>query len=61
MLSVKLTDPQFESQTKGKLGNAEVRGQVESVVGEALIRISGQEQPRGRKHHPEVHHFLAGA
>jgi DNA gyrase subunit B len=36
VLSVKLTDPQFESQTKAKLGNAELRGQVESVVGEAL-------------------------
>jgi DNA gyrase subunit B len=36
VLSVKMTDPQFESRTKGKLGNAEVRGQVESVVGEAL-------------------------
>ncbi len=36
VLSVKMTDPQFESQTKGKLGNPEVRGQVESVVGEAL-------------------------
>jgi len=36
VLSVKMTDPQFESQTKGKLGNAEVRGQVESVVSEAL-------------------------
>jgi len=36
ILSVKLVDPQFESQTKAKLGNAEVRGQVESVVGEAV-------------------------
>jgi DNA gyrase subunit B len=36
VLSVKLTDPQFESQTKAKLGNAELRGQVESVVSEAL-------------------------
>jgi len=36
VLSVKLTDPQFESQTKAKLGNAEVRGQVESVIAEAL-------------------------
>jgi DNA gyrase subunit B len=36
ILSIKLVDPQFESQTKGKLGNAEVRGQVESVVGEAM-------------------------
>jgi len=36
ILSVKLTDPQFESQTKAKLGNAEVRGQVEAVVAEAF-------------------------
>jgi DNA gyrase subunit B len=36
VLSVKMMDPQFESQTKAKLGNAEVRGQVESVVSEAL-------------------------
>ena len=36
VLSVKMTDPQFESQTKAKLGNAEVRGQVESVVAEAF-------------------------
>ncbi|MFQ6058124.1 MAG: LAGLIDADG family homing endonuclease [Anaerolineae bacterium] len=34
IISVKLTDPQFESQTKAKLGNAEIKGQVESVVGE---------------------------
>ena len=36
IVSVKLTEPQFESQTKVKLMNAEVRGQVESIVGEAL-------------------------
>ncbi|MBC7249660.1 MAG: DNA topoisomerase (ATP-hydrolyzing) subunit B [Anaerolineae bacterium] len=36
IISVKMTDPQFESQTKIKLGNAEVKGQVESVVSEAL-------------------------
>jgi len=36
IVSVKLKDPQFESQTKGKLGNAELRTQVESVVSEAL-------------------------
>ncbi|MBP7689974.1 MAG: DNA topoisomerase IV subunit B, partial [Thermoflexales bacterium] len=33
IISIKLQDPQFESQTKSKLGNAEVKGQVESVVG----------------------------
>ncbi len=36
VISVKMTDPQFEGQTKGKLGNPEVRTQVESVVAEAV-------------------------
>ena len=36
VISVKLTDPQFEGQTKGRLGNPEVRTQVESVVAEAV-------------------------
>ena len=36
IVSVKLPDPQFESQTKVKLLNAEVRGQVESAVTEAM-------------------------
>ena len=38
VVSVKLTDPQFEGQTKTKLGNAEVRGIVDSVVSEGLAR-----------------------
>jgi DNA gyrase subunit B len=36
IISVKLPNPQFEGQTKAKLGNAEVRGIVEDVVGEGL-------------------------
>ena len=36
VISVKLTDPQFEGQTKGKLGNPEVRNQVEVVLAEGL-------------------------
>ena len=36
VVSVKLTDPQFEGQTKTKLGNTEVKGFVESAVGEDL-------------------------
>ncbi len=36
IISVKLPDPQFEGQTKAKLGNAEVRGIVEDVVGQGL-------------------------
>lgn len=34
IVSVKLTNPQFEGQTKGKLGNPEVRGHVEQVLSE---------------------------
>jgi DNA gyrase subunit B len=36
VVSVKLGDPQFEGQTKGKLGNADIRTLVERVFGEAL-------------------------
>ncbi len=36
VLSLKLTDPQFEGQTKTKLGNPEIKGLVESTVGEEL-------------------------
>jgi DNA gyrase subunit B len=36
VLSVKVPNPQFEGQTKGKLGNSEVRGIVDSVCGEML-------------------------
>ncbi|WAL60183.1 DNA topoisomerase (ATP-hydrolyzing) subunit B [Thermocoleostomius sinensis] len=36
VISVKVPDPEFEGQTKTKLGNTEVRGVVDSLVGEAL-------------------------
>lgn len=36
VISVKLRNPQFEGQTKAKLGNGEIRGIVSSVVGEGL-------------------------
>ncbi|MEE9524335.1 MAG: DNA topoisomerase (ATP-hydrolyzing) subunit B [Thermodesulfovibrionales bacterium] len=36
VVSVKLPDPQFEGQTKMKLGNTEVKGMVESIVNDAL-------------------------
>jgi DNA gyrase subunit B len=36
VLSVKMPNPQFEGQTKGKLGNSEVKGIVESLVNEQL-------------------------
>jgi DNA gyrase subunit B len=36
VILVKIPDPQFEGQTKNKLGNPETRGQVEQVLGEYL-------------------------
>ncbi len=36
IVSVKLAEPQFEGQTKAKLGNADVAGAVQTVVNEAL-------------------------
>jgi DNA gyrase subunit B len=45
IISVKLPNPQFEGQTKAKLGNPEVRTAVETVVGEAL-EIYLEEHPQ---------------
>jgi DNA gyrase subunit B len=45
ILSVKLTEPQFEGQTKTKLGNSEMRGIVESLVNESL-NIFLEENPK---------------
>lgn len=45
VVSVKLKNPQFEGQTKAKLGNAEVRPVVESIVGDALA-VYMEENPR---------------
>jgi DNA gyrase subunit B len=36
VISVKVHDPQFEGQTKTKLGNSEIRGIVDSITGEGL-------------------------
>ena len=48
-VSVKLTSPQFEGQTKHKLGNPEVRGIVESVVGEGLSRYLEENPAEARR------------
>jgi len=45
VLSVKVREPQFEGQTKTKLGNSEVRGAVESVVNEKLAQFL-EENPK---------------
>jgi DNA gyrase subunit B len=49
VLSVKMEDPQFESQTKAKLGNAEVRFQVESVVAEAFAAFLDKNPAEGKR------------
>ncbi|ADK13120.1 DNA topoisomerase (ATP-hydrolyzing) subunit B [Clostridium autoethanogenum] len=48
VISVKLVDPQFEGQTKTKLGNSEVRGIVDSIMGESLNNFL-QENPQVAK------------
>ncbi len=49
VLSVMMSNPQFEGQTKTKLGNSEVRGIVESVVSEGLSEFF-EENPSVAKH-----------
>ena len=49
VVSVKLTDPQFEGQTKTKLGNADVRGIVDSVVSEGLARYLEENNADGKR------------
>ena len=48
VISVKVLEPQFEGQTKTKLGNSEVMGSVQVAVSEAL-RIYLEEHPREAK------------
>ncbi len=38
VISVKIPEPQFEGQTKMKLGNSEVKGIVEAILNEKLSR-----------------------
>ena len=48
IISIKHTDPQFEGQTKRKLGNPEVRNQVEVAIAEAL-QIYLEDHPQDTK------------
>jgi DNA gyrase subunit B len=48
VISVKVPEPQFEGQTKSKLGNSEVRGIVDSVVAESLSTFL-EENPTAAK------------
>ncbi len=49
VISVKLPNPQFESQTKNKLNNAEVRVHVERLLSEALAKYLEENPSEGRK------------
>ena len=48
-ISVKLPEAQFEGQTKGKLNNAEVRNQVDTVVSEELARYLEETPGEGKR------------
>ncbi len=49
IVSVRIPDPQFEGQTKTKLGNSEVRGLVESIVGEELAAFMEENPSDARR------------
>lgn len=49
VISVRLVDPQFEGQTKTKLGNSEVRGAVETVVNSGLSTFLEENPSQARR------------
>jgi DNA gyrase subunit B len=49
VISVKLKNPQFEGQTKTKLGNSEIKGSVEAAVNESLGGFLEQNPPTARR------------
>jgi DNA gyrase subunit B len=49
VISVKLTDPQFEGQTKAKLGNADVKGIVQTVLTDGIIQHLEENPADGRR------------
>jgi len=49
VLHVKMRDPQFEGQTKTKLGNSDVTGLVNSIVGEALATFLEENPSVGKR------------
>ncbi|MGZ6271405.1 MAG: DNA topoisomerase (ATP-hydrolyzing) subunit B, partial [Candidatus Limnocylindrales bacterium] len=48
VISVKLVEPQFEGQTKAKLGNAEVKGQVQASVADGISQYLDENPADGR-------------
>ena len=49
VISVKVAEPQFEGQTKTKLGNSETKSAVETMVGEKLAEFLEENPPVGKK------------
>ena len=49
VISVKVLEPQFEGQTKGKLGNAEVQGHVSTALSDALTQYLEENPSDGRR------------
>jgi DNA gyrase subunit B len=49
IISVRIPEPQFEGQTKTKLGNSEVKGLVESLINEKLSRFLGENPAVAKK------------
>ncbi len=49
VISVKLPEPQFEGQTKAKLGNAEVKGQVQAALADGLGQYLDENPQDGRR------------
>jgi len=49
VISVKLTDPQFEGQTKAKLGNADVKGIVQAVLTDGIAQHLEENPADGRR------------
>src|SRR3989441_3253725 len=49
VISVKVLEPEFEGQTKGKLGNAEVQGHVSTALTEGLTQYLEENPSEGRR------------
>ena len=54
IISIKLGEPQFEGQTKTKLGNTEAKGFVQRIVNDQLGAWLEQNPAEGTRHRPQV-------
>ena len=54
IISIKLEEPQFEGQTKTKLGNTEAKGFVQKVVNDQLGEWFEKNPGEGKRHRPQV-------